>query len=81
MTIKLLLKRLLLIHYNKVRQNELIHMEDLDEILKIQKYRFTVIFKITYLIDKEQFIYILENNYNIIIIYNGKTEWQLHLDK
>lgn len=47
---------------NKVRQNELtLYMEDLDEILKIsQNIGFIAHSKITYPLDKEQFIYILE---------------------
>ena len=48
--------------HNKVRQNELtLYMEDLDEILKIsQNIGFIAHSKITYPLDKEQFIYILE---------------------
>ncbi len=59
---KVVIKETFTNSHNKVRQNELtLYMEDLDEILKIsQNIGFIAHSKITYPIDKEQFIYILE---------------------
>ena len=59
---KVVIKETFTNSHNKVRQNELtLYMEDLDEILKIsQNIGFIAHSKITYPLDKEQFIYILE---------------------